>query len=89
MQEAALSSGPRPLPAQTGPQPQGSATVHHTPAAHTKSPGGGLRYRYSFYDAIIFRDIGAFFGVNVFLALVRCSGQNVHQIWPLVELVEM
>ncbi len=43
LQEVALPSGPRTLPAQTGPQPQGSATVHHTPAAHTQSPGGQIQ----------------------------------------------
>lgn len=40
LQEVDLCSGKRPIPAQAGSQPQGSAPVHYTPAAHTKSPGG-------------------------------------------------
>lgn len=40
LQEVDLCSGKGPIPAQTGPQPQSSAPVHHTPAPHTKSPGG-------------------------------------------------
>lgn len=40
LQEVDFCSGKRPIPAQAGPQPQDSATVHYTLAAHAKSPGG-------------------------------------------------